>query len=63
MRENPQEHPHEIWQGALKLAKDASDKRNVVAKPRVACAQFRINVRAIDMKMARSLGSMFVRST
>jgi hypothetical protein len=29
----------------------AVDKQNVVAKRRVACAQFRINVCAIDMKM------------
>jgi hypothetical protein len=30
---------------------DAGDKQNVVAKRRVACAQFRINVSAIDVKM------------
>jgi hypothetical protein len=30
---------------------DAGDKRNVVAKRQVACAQFRINVCAIDVKM------------
>jgi hypothetical protein len=30
---------------------EAGDKQNVVAKRQVACAQFRINVCAIDMKM------------